>query len=121
MTKEADVSKEHSTRALTLPLCPAGNKFRLDDSVRLNRQADRFLVGPLQEIKPGQLALMLALLCSEWRAGWTAGLLFCPVLELLFSGCTNSNSFMVWPENYHLKLLSLIRFWYQIKNENSKT
>lgn len=109
MTKEADVNKDHSTRALTLTLCPAGNKFRLDDSVRLNRQANRFLAGPLREIKPGQLALMLALLCSEWRAGWTAGLLFCPVLELLFSACTNSSSFKVWPEYYHLKLLFLIR------------
>lgn len=65
-------------------------------------QADRILTRPVQEIKAG-LALMLALLCGDWSgAAWRAGLLLCPVLQLLFSGLRNSSSSMVWAQNQHL-------------------
>lgn len=82
--KEVCVRREwRGVRALTLALCPLGHKFRLDDTVRPVRQT--ILARPVQKIKAGQLALMLALLCGDWSgAGWRAGLLFCPVLELLF-------------------------------------
>ena len=79
----------------TAPLIQVGRRRQAD-------WADRILARPVQKIKAGQLALMPALLYGNWSgAGWRAGLLFCPVLELLFPGCTNSSSSMVWTENQH--------------------
>lgn len=74
-------------------------------TLSVSEQADRILVRPVQKIKAGQLALMPALFFGEWRAWRTAGLLFCPVLELLFSGCTAALSWFDWRTSIHLIVL----------------
>lgn len=83
-----------------LPFCPLGAQIQVGWHCQAE-QADRMLARPVQKIKAGQLALMPALFFGDWRAWRTAGLLFCPVLQLPFFGCTNSSSFMVWLENQH--------------------
>lgn len=93
-------SRGVSNHSSHISFLPTGAQIQVGWHCQAER-ADRILARPVQKIKAGQLAVMLALFCGDWRAWRTAGLLFCPVLQLLFCGCTNSSSFMVWPENQH--------------------
>lgn len=93
-------AERQPANARMLPFCPLGAQIQVGGHCQAE-QPDRILARPVQKIKAGQLALMPALFFCDWRAWRTAGLLFCPVLELLFSGCTNSSSFMVWLENQY--------------------
>lgn len=62
------------------------------------RRADRILARPVQKIKAGQLALMLALLGGEWGREMACCSARC--YSLFFPVCRNSCSSIGWTQNH---------------------
>lgn len=116
--KEVNVGKEqrraegYPTTAHTLPLCPLGHKFRLDDTVRLNGQT-----GSLQD-RSRRLKQDSWLSCWLFSVvtGEHDGQLDCCSAQYFNSfslaAQTAALSWFGQRTSIHLILLFLIRLWY---------